>query len=141
KLRDIIVNNLILVNIDVGEHENPYLIFESLNATGTPLTQADLIRNYIFMKIPEESKQKELYRLYWRPMETALGDNLKVFFWQYSKIEGTFVKWSRTYNNMKMELETVDSETVEKKLARLNTYSKFYLNLIAPENEKNSSIS
>ena len=140
-LRDIIVNNLILVNIDVGEHENPYLIFESLNATGTPLTQADLIRNYIFMKIPEESKQRELYHLYWRPMETALGDNLKDFFWQYSKIEGSFVKRERTYNNMKMELETVDWRTVEKKLSLLNTYSKFYLNLISHENETNSQIS
>jgi len=139
-LRDIIVNNLILVNIDVGEHENPYLIFESLNATGTPLTQADLIRNYIFMKIPEESKQKELYRLHWRPMETALGDYLKDFFWQYSKIEGSFVKRERTYNNMKMELETLDWESVEKKLVLLNTYSKFYHNLIAPENEKNANI-
>jgi uncharacterized protein with ParB-like and HNH nuclease domain len=140
-LRDIVVNNLILVNIDVGEHENPYLIFESLNATGTPLTQADLIRNYIFMKIPEESKQKELYRLYWRPMETALGDYLKDFFWQYSKIEGSFVKRERTYNNMKMELEPLDWESVEKKLLLLNTYAKFYHNLIAPENEKNANIS
>ena len=31
--------------------DNPYLVFESLNAKGRPLTQADLIRNYFFMRI------------------------------------------------------------------------------------------
>jgi len=79
KLRGIIINNLILVNIDVDKEENPYLIFESLNAKGTPLTQADLIRNYIFMKIRDEDKQRELYREFWRPMEELLGDELEGF--------------------------------------------------------------
>lgn len=139
-LRDIIVNNLILVNIDVGEHENPYLIFESLNATGTPLTQADLIRNYIFMKIPDETRQKELYHSHWRPMEIALGDKLADFFWQYSKIDGSFVKRERTYSNMKGELEFKDTNSVEQKIALIHEYSKFYLNFIKPENEPDPKI-
>ena len=32
--------------------ENPYEIFESLNSTGLPLEQSDLIRNYVFMEVP-----------------------------------------------------------------------------------------
>ena len=32
--------------------ENPYEIFESLNATGLPLAESDLIRNYVFMQVP-----------------------------------------------------------------------------------------
>ena len=137
KLRGVIINNLILVNIDVDKNENPYLIFESLNAKGTPLTQADLIRNYIFMKIEDEEKQKKLYREYWRPMEQSIGDDLESFFWRYSLKEGTFVKIERTYANLKSELETNTEKSAETELKMLYEYSLFYKKLIAPENEEN----
>lgn len=137
KLRGIIINNLILVNIDVEKNENPYLIFESLNAKGTPLTQADLIRNYIFMKIAEEEKQKKLYRDYWRPMELSLGEELESFFWRYSLKEGTFVKIERTYANLKSELEQNAEKNAESELKKLYEYSIFYKKLIAPDKEDN----
>lgn len=53
-------------------HDNPQLIFESMNSTGMELSQADLIRNYLLMGlVPEE--QKELYKGFWRPMEMDFG--------------------------------------------------------------------
>ena len=140
KLRGAIINNLILVNIDVGKDENPYLIFESLNAKGTPLTQADLIRNYIFMKIGDEERQKELYQNHWRPMELLLGGELENFFWRYSLKEGTFVKIQRTYANLKTELETNTQTSAESELKRLDEYSNFYKKLIEPKKEQNQEI-
>jgi uncharacterized protein with ParB-like and HNH nuclease domain len=140
KLRGAIIKNLILVNIDVDKTENPYLIFESLNAKGTPLTQADLIRNYIFMKIAEEAKQREMYRDYWRPMEQYLGKELEKFFWRYSLKDGIFVKINRTYANLKMELETNTAKNAESELKKLREYSAFYKKLIDPEKEENSKI-
>jgi len=140
KLRGIVINNLILVNIDVDKNENPYLIFESLNAKGTPLTQADLIRNYIFMKINNEDKQKELYQSYWRPMETLLKDKLENFFWRYSLKEGTFVKINRTYANLKMELETNTEKSAESELKKLHEYSKYYRRLVVPNEETDVGI-
>lgn len=140
KLRGVIINNLILVNIDVDKTENPYLIFESLNAKGTPLTQADLIRNYIFMKISDEDKQKELYRNFWRPMEVLLKNELEKFFWRYSLKEGTFVKINRTYANLKMELETNTERSAESELKKLYEYSKYYRKLTAPSEEDNVGI-
>lgn len=140
KLRSLIINKLILVNIDVDRTENPYLIFESLNAKGTPLRQADLIRNYIFMKIQDEEKQKELYKSYWRPMEILLKDELENFFWRYSLKDGTFVKRERTYSNLKVELETNTQKNVETELKKLHEYSKYYKNLVEPENEEDEEI-
>lgn len=137
KLRGAIINNLVLVNIDVDRNENPYLIFESLNAKGTPLTQADLIRNYIFMKIGDEEKQKKLYKDYWRPMELSLGEELENFFWRYSLKEGTFVKIKRTYANLKSELETNTERNAESELKKLYEYSAFYKKLIDPDKEDN----
>jgi uncharacterized protein with ParB-like and HNH nuclease domain len=53
-------------------HDNPQLIFESMNSTGRRLSQADLIRNYVQMGL-EPSLQDHLYAKYWRPMETDFG--------------------------------------------------------------------
>ena len=64
-----------LVIVDVAldrSQDNPQLIFESMNATGLELSQADLIRNYILMGL-EPKLQTELYNTYWRPMEKAFG--------------------------------------------------------------------
>ena len=36
-----------MVVIDLGSHDDPNLIFETLNARGTPLEQSDLIKNYV----------------------------------------------------------------------------------------------
>ncbi len=57
-----------LVNITSDEQDNPYLIFESLNNKGQELTQADLIRNYVFMQLPTE-KQEEVYQQQWQPIQ------------------------------------------------------------------------
>jgi uncharacterized protein with ParB-like and HNH nuclease domain/predicted transport protein len=64
---------LVVVDIALSrEHDNPQLIFESMNSTGKELSQADLIRNYILMGL-EPSLQTMLYERYWRPMEIDFG--------------------------------------------------------------------
>ena len=45
KLKQIIVSQLVLVSIVLDRDDNPHLVFESLNAKGRALSQADLIRN------------------------------------------------------------------------------------------------
>jgi uncharacterized protein with ParB-like and HNH nuclease domain/predicted transport protein len=64
---------LILVDIALSRgHDNPQLIFESMNSTGKELSQADLIRNFILMGL-EPVLQTNLYQNYWRPMELGFG--------------------------------------------------------------------
>lgn len=64
---------LIVVDVALNrEHDNPQLIFESMNSTGKELSQADLIRNFILMGL-EPSEQKKLYTDFWRPMEQDFG--------------------------------------------------------------------
>ena len=67
------LHKLMLVDIALDRaHDNPQLIFESLNSTGLDLTQADLIRNYVLMGL-EPRDQDELYNEFWFPMERARG--------------------------------------------------------------------
>ena len=56
KLFDTIVGRLFLVAITLDK-EDPYEIFESLNSTGLPLLESDLIRNFLFMQIPLEQQE------------------------------------------------------------------------------------
>lgn len=64
---------LVIVDISLDrEQDNPQLIFESLNSMGLELNQADLIRNYVLMRL-EPELQTRLYNQYWRPMEIDFG--------------------------------------------------------------------
>ncbi len=64
---------LVIVDISLDrEQDNPQLIFESLNSMGLELNQADLIRNFVLMRL-EPDLQTRLYAQYWRPMEVAFG--------------------------------------------------------------------
>ena len=64
---------LVVVDIALNrDHDNPQLIFESMNSTGKELSQADLIRNYILMGL-EPVLQTRLYEQFWRPMEVEFG--------------------------------------------------------------------
>ena len=57
-----------VVMINLSNDDDPYLIFESLNFKGEPLTQADLVRNYVLMRfrhsIDSGGEQQRIYRDY-----------------------------------------------------------------------------
>lgn len=59
-------NSLHVVVIDLGEKDDPQVIFETLNARGQPLLPADLLRNYIFLRAARLGENQEsLYEEYW----------------------------------------------------------------------------
>ncbi|SRR6266487_1603005 len=64
--------DLNLVVIDLEESDDPQEIFETLNALGTPLLPADLVKNYLFRlaQLKKEDSQK-LYKLYWEPFDRS----------------------------------------------------------------------
>lgn len=60
------------VSIGLDHHEDPQQIFESLNATGQPLTESEKVKNWLLMGLPE-SEQKALHDQHWSVMEEELG--------------------------------------------------------------------
>ncbi|WP_262391880.1 DUF262 domain-containing protein [Nocardiopsis sp. CNR-923] len=70
KLTDVLLDGLQLVSIELEASENSQEIFETLNARGTPLTAADLVRNFVFQRLEAEGADtKKAYREDW-PFET-----------------------------------------------------------------------
>ena len=87
--------------------ENPYEIFESLNSTGLPLEQSDLIRNYVFMDVPL-AEQEDFFREHWEPYESAFEacDGFRAigvtsFYRNYLLRTGGYSKKNETYIDFK----------------------------------------
>lgn len=59
-----------LVVISLGEAEPSQEIFETLNARGTPLTAADLVKNFVFQQVSAQGDdQGSAYREHWSSFE------------------------------------------------------------------------
>lgn len=70
QLANVLQAGLQLVTIELLSSENSQEIFETLNARGTPLTAADLVRNFVFQRLEAEGADtKKAYREDW-PFET-----------------------------------------------------------------------
>ena len=131
KLKKIITSYFSVVSIVLDTDDNPYLVFESLNAKGRPLTQADLIRNYFFMRIHVDN-QDEVYSNYWQPMQIALNDSLTEYIRHFLMRDGSIVKQNDVYYALK---EKVSSTNAIDYLKELQKYSVYYQRLIYPELE------
>ena len=126
---------LIIVDISLDrDQDNPQLIFESMNSTGRELTQADLIRNYVLMRLDPEV-QNNLYEDHWRPMELDFGQeayssHFDEFMRHYLTVKsgGEIPKLNAVYEAFKVHAEKpeVKSAGVKALVADLQTYSTYY---------------
>ncbi len=140
-LKQVILSGLELVSINLDESDDEYLIFESLNGKGTPLTQADLIRNYFFMRI-DHDKQDDAYSKFWLPMQESLGKRLEGFFkYQLLSINGVFAKENEIYMLWKKRLCELTPEELLMELEKLRHDSNLFMRLVSPETEGMNSIS
>ncbi len=131
-LFEAIAHQLSIVAIVLAATDNPYLVFESLNFKGQKLTEADLIRNYLFMRIPS-IEQEPLYHQYWFPMEQMLGEHLTDFVRHDLMRSGAFVKQSEVYVTLKNRLVQGDARDALRQLA---TFADYYARLLFPESQE-----
>lgn len=62
---------LVLVEIDLDPGENAQMIFETLNARGTPLLAADLIKNYLFQAAKHQGESVDaLWDEHWQGLDS-----------------------------------------------------------------------
>ena len=125
--------------------DDPQRIFESLNSTGLKLEQADLIRNYILMKL-DHKEQKRVYETYWQKIETLACDEtlnkkkVSEFIRDYLTLKmGKIPTIANVYATFKKKQED-SSETLEAILEDLTLLAKFYNKLINPAKENDADI-
>ena len=66
------LQRLRVVSIGLDANEDPQQIFESLNATGRPLTESEKVKNWLLMGLPD-AEQQELHDEVWLAIEKVLG--------------------------------------------------------------------
>jgi len=100
------LERLRVVSIGLGDHDDPQQIFESLNATGRPLTESETLQNWLLLVL-EDAEQQELHDQYWKRIETSLGaeystDSIDIFLrdflrWQTGELRGV----NRVYEDLR----------------------------------------
>jgi hypothetical protein len=70
------------VSITLGAEANAQQIFESLNSTGEPLRDHELIHNYILMGLTH-SEQLDVEARFWLPIERHTGEAIGAFWRHY----------------------------------------------------------
>ena len=66
------LKRLRVVSIGLEQKEDPQQIFESLNATGRPLTESEKVKNWLLMGLPD-AEQQDLHDNHWLEIERTLG--------------------------------------------------------------------
>jgi uncharacterized protein with ParB-like and HNH nuclease domain len=147
KFKVILLERLVLVNITSDDGDNPYLIFESLNNKGKALTQADLVRNYIFMQLPRE-EQDEVYQQEWLPCQEKFKENLKhkdysdeltTAFWFYLRKDGFSINQKEVYKTIKKRIDD-SPQNIKAELKNLIQFAGYYQRFNFPEQEKNTTL-
>jgi hypothetical protein len=125
RVLEIIEKRLMVVMINLSETDDPYLIFESLNFKGSPLEQADLVRNYFLMRFPV-TDQQGVYDGLWLPMQNRLGPRLTDFMRHFLGAEGEEVRKGDVYAAIKRLVTDSDSASVRLLMTRMERLSTPY---------------
>lgn len=129
------IKKLVIVDVSLARgQDDPQMIFESLNSTGIDLTQADLIRNYVLMRL-DETTQTRLYEYFWQPIEAAFGVRYRTDFDKFVKDfltlklrPGTPLKSDEIYREFqKYFLDATGSLTTELILDEMKRFGGYYV--------------
>ena len=129
------ISKLVVVDVSLKRgHDDPQMIFESLNSTGLDLTQADLIRNFVLMRLDDEL-QTRLYETYWRPIEIAFGSHYRSEFDEFCRDYLTIMlkpskqfKADSIYHHFREYfLSKTSDKSVEDFLRELQRYANYYV--------------
>lgn len=147
-----ITNQVYVVFIDLDNRERPYEIFESLNAKGKALTQPDLVRNYVAMRLPEAT-QEVVFDKYWSKIEAMLREERTVgrsrlgeitgFLRHYLALRaGALPSQDSVYIRFRdrMEKEFPDHDQFVEEVARLKRFAEYYNKLLRPEMEQDKDV-
>src|SRR5207253_1766008 len=101
----------------------------SLNAKGEKLTAADLIRNFLLMRV-HVGDQDRLFKTNWLPIQQALDINLTEFVRHYLMKEGKILKEADVYFELKDRLANSTPRHAEAFLCDLHRHGMFYARFV-----------
>ncbi|MFS0912840.1 DUF262 domain-containing protein [Microbacterium sp. 179-I 3D2 NHS] len=131
------------VSITLGAGANAQQIFESLNSTGEPLRDHELIHNYILMGLTH-AEQLDVEARFWLPIERHTGETIGAF-WRHYLVMTTGREVAANgehgvYSAFRSSFPRVDVEHLQADAALWRHYAEIYGILLDPSLEKDAEI-
>lgn len=134
-----ILQGLVFVSITAKGDDNVYRIFESLNNTGKALTQGDLLRNYVFMRLGVRGE--EIYEAVWLPMQRLLGsDDLQQLFWLDIVMHQPLVTQTEVYASQQKRLDALSDEQIVNEVHRWADLARLLATMRDPRRETDEAL-
>lgn len=139
-IENAVLRGLALVAVTAEAGDNAHRIFESLNNTGLRLTQSDLLKNHLFMRLGDRAE--EVYEALWRPLEDKLGaENLELLFWLDLVQNDEKAKQSDTYLGQQRRFDTLTTPAeVEAEIRRIAKLGDVLATILKPEREQSQAL-
>jgi hypothetical protein len=132
------------VAITLGAGANAQQIFESLNSTGEPLRDHELIHNYVLMGLTH-AEQREIESEFWLPIERNTGEAIAEFWRQYLVMttgrEVVVARGRGVYDTFRHVFPRLDIGDLRRFAAEWREYSRIYRVLLNPAEETDAAIS
>ncbi|WAL67687.1 DUF262 domain-containing protein [Amycolatopsis cynarae] len=140
RIEDAVISGFALVSVTAQRGDNAHRIFESLNNTGLKLTQADLLRNYLFMRLP--TRGDAVYESLWLPLQENLtSDQLELLFWLDLVQRDPRIKQTDTYVRQQRRLDKMHTEEeIEQEVTRFGRLGAFLRTILDPARETDPAV-
>ncbi|HOA86324.1 MAG: DUF262 domain-containing protein [Microbacteriaceae bacterium] len=123
------------VAITLGAGSNAQQIFESLNSTGEPLHDHELIHNYVLMGLTH-AEQTEIEDSFWLPIEQNTGEQIASFWRHYLVMktgrEVAMAGGRGVYDAFREQFPRLDASNLRTHAAEWKEYSAIYRILVEP---------
>ncbi|MCS5722145.1 DUF262 domain-containing HNH endonuclease family protein [Herbiconiux sp. CPCC 203407] len=131
------------VAITLGADANAQQIFESLNSTGAPLLDHELIHNYVLMGL-SHAEQTEIEESFWLPIEQNTGDSIAAFWRHYLVMKtGREVAAGggrEVYDAFRQVFPRLELGSLREQAAEWRDHSAAYRVLLEPELEPDPEV-
>lgn len=139
RLEEAVLAGLTLVSVTTNRDDNVHRIFESLNNTGLGLSQGDLLRNYLFMRLP--TRGHVVYDTQWFPLQKRLKDDLELLFWLDAVQVNEAVTQRDTYQAQVARMDRLTDESdIEAEVVRFNRLGELLERILSPELETHPDV-
>nr|BFF11278.1 hypothetical protein GCM10025699_25810 [Microbacterium flavescens] len=132
------------VAITLRTGANAQQIFESLNSTGEPLRDHELIHNYVLMGLSHD-EQREIESEYWLPIELSTSDAIGEFWRQYLIMttgrEVVVARGRGVYDTFRQVFPRLEIGDLRRHAAQWREYAEIYRVLLDPSTEPDAAIS
>ena len=131
------------VAISLGAEANAQQIFESLNSTGAPLRDHELIHNYLLMGLTH-AEQNEIEDNFWVPIEANTGESI-ASFWRHYLVMATgreVIAGSDhgVYEVFRQRFPRLGLDSLRIHAAEWREFSELYRTLLDPSLHENAEV-